>query len=236
MTCTNRNEQLNALLDGELAADDAAALVAHLADCPACAKTLADLAGLRSALAQALPPKEATPDFIARIEASLAAESSREERAHVIPFARNLPRKRLAWTGAVAAAALAATLAIAVLPRDDKSLDLMAVRDADLRGATTQIDASKSETPVVPGFQLASARSDIVAGRRAQVLVYTRDGTSVTLCIWSANGEAAHGLRKADYQGAAIDYWNDGKREFWAVSGAGRSAALSDFVQAMTTI
>jgi hypothetical protein len=54
----------------------------------------------------------------------------------------------------------------------------------------------------------------------------------ITLCIWPANGEPAHGVPSVDYRGIAISYWNDGKNEFWAAS-ADASADLRRFTQTL---
>jgi anti-sigma factor RsiW len=230
MSCTDRIEELNALLDGELAAEQAALLVPHLANCPECAKSFADLARLRSALAQAIPKNEAREALVTRIEAALDAEAAKTPKREPIPFVRRPAARRAAWIGA--AAALAAVLIIALLPRNDQSRDLMAVRDAALRGTVAQV-ATSAGAPAIPGFQLASSRTDVIAGHTSQVLVYKGAGDTITLCIWPANGEPAHGVRKAVYQGTDVSYWNDGKREFWAAS-AEPGAALDGFVHALT--
>jgi anti-sigma factor RsiW len=230
MSCTDRIEELNALLDGELPAEQAALLVPHLANCPECAKVFADLARLRAGLSQAIPRKEAPAALVMRIEAALDAEAAKTGTRKPIPFLRRPVARRAAWIGA--AAALAAMLIIALLPRNDPSRDLMAVRDATLRGTVSQ-GATSAGAPAVPGFQLASARTDVIAGHTSQVLVYKGAGDTITLCIWPANGEPAHGVRKAVYQGTYISYWNDGKREFWAAAPA-PAAALDGFVHALT--
>ena len=108
----------------------------------------------------------------------------------------------------------------------------MSVRDAALRTNVSQSVAANIPGPMVAGFDLAASRPDIVAGHRAQVFAYTRAGQTVTLCIWAANGEPAHGVRDAVYQGMAIRYWNDGKQEYWAAT-PGPAATLDDFVRTL---
>jgi len=222
MSCAEYNESLNALLDGELPPAEAATLASHLAACPACTQTLAELAELRAGLALALP-EEAPPELQARIEALLLADG-----AEIIPFT---PKPR-SWLpnrpGWIAATALAAALMLTFLPHHDETKDLMSVRDAALRGGPAMY-AATTPPPAVPGFQLTSSRMDIVAGHIAQVAVYTRDGQSITLCTWPANGEPAHGVKHAQYHGMTIDYWNDGDHEYWAAS---TSPDLPGFVTA----
>lgn len=108
----------------------------------------------------------------------------------------------------------------------------MAVRDASLRSGLAQADTGRSNAPVVRGFTLASARTDIVAGHPAQVLVYKGTSDTITLCIWGANGELAHGVHNADYQGTQISYWNNGSNEFWAAT-AEPGPSLKSFVHAL---
>jgi anti-sigma factor (TIGR02949 family) len=227
MSCPDRNEELNAFLDGELPIAQAADLAAHLASCPDCARTLAELARLRAALARVLPMEEPPAELKARIEAALDAEARRRQDHNVLPF--RLRGKAIAVFGAAAAAV--AALAIVVFSPRDESHELMAVRDAALRTSLAQTAVDPHSAPTVRGFKLAAARADVVAGHQARVLVYSADGTRITLCVWPANGEAAHGVRTADYQGTEISYWNDGRDEYWATS-AKPGPTLTNFVRA----
>jgi anti-sigma factor RsiW len=231
MICLERNEELNAFLDGELTVEQTATLAEHLATCPNCSANLAELARLRQALAQSFPEVEPSAELRARVEALLDAEADVAPADNVVPLRSRVTRRRVTWIGGIAAAA--AALAILLSNPKDESRDLMAVRDASLRGDQSQVAVSQPVVPAVPGFTLASARSDIVAGHQARVLVYDGADGKITLCIWAANGEPAHGVRNADYQGTKISYWNDGENEFWAAS-AQPGPALNSFVHALT--
>jgi anti-sigma factor RsiW len=212
------NEQLSALLDGELPPAETAALSAHLAACQDCMRTWGELADLRAAIA-GLERAEVPPGLEARILALTDAPSK------IVPF-----RPRWRQYGLLAATAgLAAALTLAILPQG-QTVDFMAVRDAALRGGLTQ--PAEAGAPVVPGFRLASTRRDEVAGHHAQIAVYTRNGASITLCIWPAGREPAHGLKTTMYRGMAIDYWNDGHEEYWVASPM-PALELADFVQAL---
>jgi anti-sigma factor RsiW len=123
-------------------------------------------------------------------------------------------------------------LVLLLLPHPDATRDLMSVRDAALRGGIAQGVATNIGAPAAVGFTLASARADIVAGHPARVFGYARADQTVTLCIWPAGGEPAHGVRDARYRGMTIRYWNDGKQEYWAAS-SGQAAVLDDFVAAL---
>ena len=227
-------EQLSAMLDGELAPADTAALTVHLAACPDCAKHLAELAALRAALHDEIPEEEVSPDFYEKISGLLDQQTSMSAQevkaANVITFKPGPARRNAGWIAAVTA--VAAMLMVLLLPHHEETKDLMSVRDAALRGSVSQMVASNMVGPAVAGFHLAAARSDIVAGHPTQVFAYARANQTVTLCIWSANGEPAHGVRNAVYKGIAIRYWNDGQQEYWAAT-TGPATTLNDFVAAL---
>ena len=148
-----------------------------------------------------------------------------------LPRRRRPPALRIFALG-LAAAAIAATVAVVVLPRQDKTVDLVAVRDATLRSALVAGTPLAEPAPTVAGFSLIEEHADVVAGHAARVLVYGRDGGTVTLCIWKADGEPAHGLRSIMFRGIAIRYWNDGTEEYWAAS-AGPAAGIRAFLDAL---
>lgn len=234
MSHTPYSEQLSAILDGELAPADMMALTVHLASYPDGAKHLAELAALRAALHGENPEKEVSPDFYEKISRLLDQHTSTPaldvKVPNVIAFWPGPVRRNAGWITAVTA--VAAMLMVLVLPHHDETKDLMSVRDAALRGSVSQMVAFKRVGPAVAGFHLATARSDIVAGHPTQVFAYARANQTVTICIWSANGEPAHGIRNAAYRGMAISYWNDGNQEYWAAT-TGPATTLNDLVAAM---
>lgn len=239
MTRQERQDRLSAFLDGELSPPDLAELTGHLADCSDCRAHLAELGALRAALADAIPLDDVSPAFRSRITTALENAMDRPsgtrptEPAPVLPF-RPPPRgtRRRAFAAGVVAAAVAAMLILGLLPHQDNRIDLAAVRDAALRG-TLSLPAPESGSGLaLPGYQRVAARADIIAGHAAEVLVFTRDSQILTLCIWKAKGEAAHGMRDAIFRGMHIRYWNDGHNEYWAASG-GPADGLRDFVAAV---
>lgn len=196
------NEQhIGAWLDGELGAGEVAALARHLAGCAACRETLADLAALRAGIAAIEDP--VPPALAARIEAMI--DQSARTRRPVAPW---LAAAAVGW-------AVAASVMLAVRPSAHTAAELTAVRDAALRPAAGVIAAAYDPD----GYQLISSRLDEVAGHQARVFIYQRGTQRVALCEWDANGEAAHAVRQVVWQGSAINYWNDGKTEFWATGG-----------------
>ncbi|HTT94068.1 MAG TPA: zf-HC2 domain-containing protein [Solirubrobacterales bacterium] len=102
----------------DLPADERAALSAHLEGCPECRAELRELEGVAALLPLADPARIEQPtarppaDLGARIEAQIAAEDAKEGR-------KRRRRVRLWVGGAVATAAVAAVLALIVLPLGD---------------------------------------------------------------------------------------------------------------------
>jgi hypothetical protein len=107
---------LGAFALGDLPPDERAAIAAHLEGCQECRVELRSLEGVAALLPLADPDRIEQPavrppaDLGARIEAQIAAESAREGRK------KRRRRFRLGFGGAVATAAVAAVLAIAILP------------------------------------------------------------------------------------------------------------------------
>ncbi|HEY1856874.1 anti-sigma factor family protein [Acidocella sp.] len=227
------SEQLNAMLDGELRAAEIVPLARHITACQDCAKHLTELIALRAALQQEYPEEDVSSEFYEKIAGLLDREIQQPESPNVIPFRPRPVRRRIAWLAA--GTAIAAMLAILLLPHQNPTQDLMSVRDAALRGSLSPTVAVNNSGPAIPGFRLTASRSDIVAGHPARVLAYSKDSQTITLCIWSADGEAAHGIRDAVYKGMAISYWNDGKQEYWAAT-TGTNGLLENFVAAAKNI
>jgi anti-sigma factor RsiW len=242
VTCEDHNQTLSAFLDGELSPIEVAALTEHLASCPDCVKRLAELGALRVALAEAIPEEGLSPEFLSRITGALdSAVETLSQRASVaepprtarlIPFKplrQPRPTNRRPFLAGVVATAVAAMVVFTLLPRHSNVLDLAAVRDATLRSAVSPGAPSNGMAFGVPGYRLTSARADIIAGHNARVLVFAQGSETLTLSIWKANGEPAHGVRYADFGGLQISYWNDGTNEYWA-SSAGPTNGLRRFV------
>jgi anti-sigma factor RsiW len=235
MTHESYSEQLNAMLDGELRASEIVPLERHITACQECAKHLTQLIALRAALQQEYPVEDVSvsSEFYTKIAGLLDSKIEQPESPNVIPFRPRPVRQRIAWLAA--GTAIAAMLAILLLPHQNATQDLISVRDAALRGSISQTVAVNNAGPVIPGFRLVASRSDIVAGHPARVLAYSKNRQTITLCIWSANGEAAHGVRHAVYKGMAISYWNDGQQEYWAAT-TGTNGLLENFVTAAKNI
>jgi anti-sigma factor RsiW len=92
------SDALSALLDGELSAEEAPAVRAHLAACAACATELGALRAVRSSL-RSLPPEEPPFGFVERLA-----------RPHHVGGRRRRWRVGVATLSATAAASLAVLL------------------------------------------------------------------------------------------------------------------------------
>jgi hypothetical protein len=109
--CVHFDEELSALLDGELTAEREASVGEHLAGCSACRSRLVELRAVDAGL-RGLPP----PRVPAGLEESLVARVLAEDRGPERPARADdrLPRPRRAVAPALVAAVLAAAAAISV--------------------------------------------------------------------------------------------------------------------------
>ena len=104
--------KLSALLDGELAPDEAEALRAEIAARPELAVRLAELAAVDEAV-RALPARPVPPEVSAR----LAERIRGAEPARRAPPRRTTAPPRVRWLAAAALAAAVAALVLIALPR-----------------------------------------------------------------------------------------------------------------------
>mgnify|MGYP000747325499 CR=1 FL=1 len=104
LDCERARRLIHLRLDGELAADDAARLDAHLARCARCRRALDELLRIDAALREGLAAAEPPPQLAARVRARLAE-------------ARPARPAWTAWLPAAAALLLAAGLVIFGLSR-----------------------------------------------------------------------------------------------------------------------
>lgn len=111
MTCEEAANLISARIDGELAADDGAALDAHLAECAACRSAEEAAAVQDAALLRAFAPRRAAAaDLAERVVAEVAGGRPRVRPARADRF-----RSRLApWAGWAAAAAAGVVIAVMV--------------------------------------------------------------------------------------------------------------------------
>ena len=135
MTCEERADLLLLLAFGELDADEAGPLRAHLADgCPRCLGAFAEAQAVVARLALAVEPVDA-PETVRR---ALAARIALETRMSDLPAAS--PRRSLARTAL--AASLAAVAAAGVTAFATRNRVVRAEREASVRHAALDVIGS----------------------------------------------------------------------------------------------
>jgi anti-sigma factor RsiW len=238
---------VQAELDGELDAAQAAALEAHRAGCAICQAAQGELLRTRALLRAEL--YETTPDEVrARVMARLRQAT---------PAQADAPRRDQRWSWAwlrgpslgfgLGAACAAAIALLVVLPgRDDLAEAIVAGHIRALQPGHLEDVASTDQHTVKPwfdgridfappvrdfaaqGFPLHGGRLDYLDGRPVAALVYQRDKHIINLFVWPAGGAGPHLAGDRTVQGYNIVHWTAGEMNFWAVSDVERNQ-LDDF-------
>jgi anti-sigma factor RsiW len=232
---------IQADLDGELDAAQAAALAVHIEDCARCATTRNELAELSSRLRAEASYHSAPASLREAVAARVAAATPAG-----MPV---LQPAKSRWTGRSGARlrqgmsfgagfALAACLAlILVLPRrDDVAGEVIADHVRALQpGHLTDVVSTDQHTvkpwfngrldyspPVrdfaAEGFPLAGGRLDYLDGRPVAVLVYRRAQHVIDLYIWPTRRSATYATSQGERSGFNYVRWTDRDMTFWAVS------------------
>ena len=239
---------VQAELDGELDAAQAAALEAHRADCPICQAAQEQLLRARALVRGDL--YETLPDDVrARVMARL-----RQAEPQAVAGRRG---RWWSWQwlrgpsigfglGAACAAALAL---LVVLPRergDDLTGAIVASHIRALQPGHLEDVVSTDQHTVKPwfdgridfappvkdfaaeGFPLKGGRLDYLGGRPVAALVYQRDKHVIDLYVWPESGVGPRFAGDTAMQGYNVVHWTEGGMNFWAVSDVERGQ-LDDF-------
>jgi len=234
---------VQAELDGELDAAQAAALEAHRAGCAICRAAQAELLRARELLRGEI--YATTPDDIrARIMARL-----RQAEPRAAPAPASLRRwvfPSIGGFGLGAACAAAISFLILLPQRDDLAGQLVAghiralqpghledVVSTDQHTVKPWFDGRLDFAPPVPdfataGFPLKGGRLDYLDGRPVAALVYQRDKHVIDVFIWPEKGAAPRLAGDNAIQGYNLVHWAKDGMSFWAVSDVER-AQLDDF-------
>ena len=233
MSC-EQELRVQAYLDGELDAMDAAAVEAHLETCAQCQAQCEAHGDLHAAL-EGAQYHRANPLLRARIAKSLDSEKK------VRPGF---------WTGVSGGAggmAIAAGLALFFVTRAPMGLtdDLVAAHMKALDDGKPFMVASSDHHTVKPwfaghadvsppvtdfkaqGFTLVGGRSDKIAGQRAAVTIYRHGLHVVALYAWADTGRALPS--DATRKGYHAYYWKQADMDFAAVSDTA-PGELRDFI------
>ncbi|HEX4732759.1 MAG TPA: zf-HC2 domain-containing protein [Solirubrobacterales bacterium] len=208
---------LGAYALGDLPAEERAAIAAHLEGCEECRAELRSLEGVAALLPLADPARIEQPaarppaDLGARIEAQIAAETSREGRA------KRRRRFRLGVGGAVAVAAVAAVLAIAILPiGGGENSPAQEVRFASLPKG---VSIKATLEPHAFGTEIQMYVSGISSGTLCRVFLRDEDGKTFSAGSfryrWGEDSEAELSSALDLSQAAAIGV-HAGGRTFMA--------------------
>jgi anti-sigma factor RsiW len=235
MTCEENSVLLHALIDGELDAGHAREVEGHVAACPRCAAQLRDYRGMREALAAPALQYRAPAGLRARIEGALPSRP-----AAAAPSRRGM-LKGFAM-GSVMSAALAASLVLVVVRRDDDERILGDVVSAHLRSLQGDhlIDVQSTDQhtvkpwfngkldvapPVVDltaqGFTLIGGRLDYLDGRPVASIVYKRRAHIINLFVAPNNTPALDsggGGAIESLQGYNVWRWSFADLSYRAVS------------------
>jgi anti-sigma factor RsiW len=232
---------LDAYLDGELAASDAAELEQHLRGCPACSRLERRRRAVTSAVREHLPRFPAPELLRTRVRAGARAEASRTARRGVpswtaLAVAASLAvvafgSWRLAWRGAAADAITNQVLASHV--RSLMPGHLTDVLSSDQHTVKPWFNGKLDFSPPVydfagGGFPLLGGRLDYVDGRPVAALAYSRRQHLINVFVWPAGQGRSAGPREATRQGYHLLHWGTPAYTYWVASDLGLSE-LRDF-------
>ena len=242
MQCDEVRPRLDAFIDEELAEDERALLLAHLADCPECGPEAAALTRLRDGIRQAAPTYRAPEALRSRIRFALRAEQ---------PASAPAPRPAPGWLAYAASILVAVAVGSGgtLLVTGERQEDAVAreLIDSHLRSllASHLTDVASSDQHTVKpwfagksdlappaadlasdGFPLVGGRLDVVAGKPVPALVYRRREHVINVFVLPASrGELGTTLTRHGY---TLRHWNEGDLGFWAASDAAPSE-LAEF-------
>lgn len=229
--------QLDAYLDGELAAGDAAALAAHLHGCRDCARLERDRRALSVALREQLPRFPAPDVLRARVRHALQTDADRSARPRVSPRQLLAVAASLAvvavssWQLALRGAAGSA-LADQVLASHVRSLmpgHLTDVVSSDQHTVKPWFNGKLDFSPPVydfaaKGYPLIGGRLDYVGGRGVAALVYGRRQHLINVFLWPpgrGGPGGGGGPATVTRQGYHLLHWTTPDYTYWVASDLG---------------
>jgi anti-sigma factor RsiW len=231
MNCDEANILLHALVDGELDAENAREIEAHVGGCTKCAAALRELQSLRKSIDARALRYAAPPGLWRNIEGKLPVSpaGATSRRVAVKGFA----------LGAAATALAASGLLFIVTRRDERQRVLDEIVSAHLRSLQgdhlTDIDSSDQHTvkpwfkgrfagspPVMDltaqGFTLMGARIDYVDAKPVAAIVYRRRVHVINLFCEPAASEAETSASMRSLHGFNVRSWREKGIRLWAVS------------------
>lgn len=240
MSHPNFESQLDAYLDGELAAVDARELEAHVAQCQECQEFRDRRLALRAAIKTRVPTLQASDILRQRVRAAMRKPStSRSWRP--LAIAASLAVVALGtWQLAVGRSAGEA-LAGDVFTSHVRSLmpgHLTDVLSSDQHTVKPWFNGKLDYSPPVydfagRGYPLIGGRLDYVGSRPVAALVYGRRQHVINVLLWPTTRSGALGPGEPatqTRQGYHLLHWNASSYAYWVVSDLGLTE-LREFSQ-----
>jgi anti-sigma factor RsiW len=235
--------RIDAYLDGELAAADAAEVEAHLAGCASCGRFRADRLALRAAITSELPKLEA-PDLLrARVRAAVRQEAGSAEprRAVAAPAWRWLALAASLAAVAIGSYRLGSTRGASTVLADEvvashvRSLmpgHLNDVVSSDQHTVKPWFDGKLDFSPPVHdfagrGYPLLGGRLDYLNGRPVAALAYGRRQHVINVFVWPAE-QVERPTTPVTRRGYHVLHWATPEFAWWVVSDVGLTE-LSEF-------
>jgi anti-sigma factor RsiW len=246
MTHSGFEAQLDAYLDGELAAADARELEAHLTQCSECARFRDGRLELRAAITARVPAFQAPDTLRGRVRVALKT-AARERASHRFslggwwrPLALAASLALVAFGSWSLALRRAAGLALAddVLASHVRSLmpgHLTDVLSSDQHTVKPWFNGRLDYSPPVydfagQGYPLLGGRLDYVDGRAVAALAYGRRQHLINVFLWPATRGPSDAPKTRDRQGYHLLHWTTPDYAYWVVSDLGL-AELHDFAR-----
>ena len=225
--------QLDAYLDGELAAPDAAELEAHLRACPDCSRVERQRRALSAAVRNHVLRFPAPDTLRARVRTALRAELNRtaQHRSYwpALAVAASLAVVAVGSWQAALRRATGDALADQVLGSHVRSLmpgHLIDVQSSDQHTVKPWFNGKLDFSPPVydfagRGFPLIGGRLEYVGGRPVAALVYGRRQHLINVFLWPTERGPTGGRPATTRQGYHLLHWTTPAYSYWVASDLG---------------